>query len=35
MSSQLYLKLTNRKIQNTRDFVASEGKRINDTLIAF
>lgn len=24
-----------RKIQNTKDFIASEGKRINDTLIAF
>lgn len=24
-----------RKIQNTKEFVVSEGKRINDTLIAF
>ena len=24
-----------RKIQNTKDFIAAEGKRINDTLIAF
>lgn len=24
-----------RKIQNTKEFIISEGKRINDTLIAF
>jgi hypothetical protein len=24
-----------RKIQNSRDFIASESKRINDTLYAF
>lgn len=24
-----------RKIQNTKEFVVSEGKRINDTLVAF